>query len=74
MTNVVATRTAPGEPEAAVPAVERPTVGIASFPSVLSTNPYQRLLYARASPTHGIELAPDAPFDLGWLRALARRA
>ena len=67
MTNVVAARRAPGEPEAAVPAVERPTVGIASFPAVLSTNPYQRLLYTELSH-HGIELAPDAPFDLGWLR------
>jgi beta-1,4-mannosyltransferase len=65
VTNAVATRTAPGE--GAAPSVERRTVGIASFPSVLTTNPYQRLLYAELA-RHGIELTPDVPFDLGWLR------
>jgi beta-1,4-mannosyltransferase len=69
VTNAVATRTAPGE--GAAPSVERQTVGIASFPSVLTTNPYQRLLYAELD-RHGIELTPDVPFDLGWLRRSRR--
>jgi glycosyltransferase involved in cell wall biosynthesis len=67
VTNALATRTSPREGEPGVPAVEREIVGIASFPSVLSTNPYQRLLYAELA-RHGFEVAPDAPFDLGWLR------
>jgi beta-1,4-mannosyltransferase len=39
---------------------------IATFPSVLPTNPYQRLLYG-ALRGHGFEVAPPAPFELGWI-------
>ena len=39
---------------------------IATFPSVLATNPYQRLLYD-ALREHGFAVAPPAPFELGWI-------
>jgi glycosyltransferase involved in cell wall biosynthesis len=39
---------------------------IATFPSVLATNPYQRLLYD-ALREHGFAVARDAVFDVGWL-------
>jgi glycosyltransferase involved in cell wall biosynthesis len=51
-------------PRAAVAAGSR--VRIASFPSVLRTNPYQRLLYD-ALRAHGFALAANPTFDLGWL-------
>jgi len=41
-------------------------ISVASFPPVLQTNPYQRLLY-EALATLGITLAGGARFDLGWL-------
>jgi glycosyltransferase involved in cell wall biosynthesis len=47
---------------AAAPACLR----IASFPNVLATNPYQRLLYDELA-AHGFELAEDAHLTLGWL-------
>jgi glycosyltransferase involved in cell wall biosynthesis len=54
-----------GEP--ATPAVRplsRPFV--ASFPGVLSTNPYQRLLYAALEP-HGLSVVSDTSLDARWL-------
>lgn len=39
---------------------------IACFPSVLGTNPYQRLLYEQLS-AHGIELGDRAEFRVRWL-------
>jgi beta-1,4-mannosyltransferase len=39
---------------------------IASFPSVLRTNPYQQLLY-EALADHGFELIAEPAFELGWL-------
>ncbi len=44
-----------------------PTIGVVSYPPVLHTNPYQRLLY-RELARHGVVLAAAAPFKLGWLR------
>jgi beta-1,4-mannosyltransferase len=41
--------------------------GIASFPPVLDTNAYQRLVYEHLRP-HGFELEPSGRFGLGWLR------
>jgi beta-1,4-mannosyltransferase len=43
-----------------------PTVGIASFPPVLGTNPYQRLLYGHLAD-HGYELVTARKLTLGWL-------
>lgn len=43
-----------------------PRARVASFPSVLRTNPYQRLLYS-ALREHGFELVPDPALELGWL-------
>jgi beta-1,4-mannosyltransferase len=40
--------------------------GIASFPGVLKTNPYQRLLYEHLAD-HGFRVVDRARFDLGWL-------
>lgn len=40
--------------------------GLASFPQVLKTNPYQRLLYGHLAG-HGVRVAEGARFDLGWL-------
>jgi beta-1,4-mannosyltransferase len=57
-------------PAAAAAASGRPQ--IASFPSVLETNPYQRLLYGELA-TLGYELAPDAELSLGWLLRERRR-
>jgi beta-1,4-mannosyltransferase len=39
---------------------------IASFPGVLKTNPYQRLLYEHLG-AHGYHVVDDARFELGWL-------
>ncbi|HEX2506222.1 MAG TPA: glycosyltransferase family 4 protein [Gaiellaceae bacterium] len=39
---------------------------IATFPSILTTNPYQRLLY-EALGRHGYAVEPEARFELGWL-------
>jgi beta-1,4-mannosyltransferase len=39
---------------------------IASFPSVLRTNPYQQLLYDSLR-TQGLELVPEPAFELRWL-------
>ena len=39
---------------------------LASFPGVLPTNPYQRLLYQHLEPL-GIRVVGDARFDAGWL-------
>jgi beta-1,4-mannosyltransferase len=51
-----------------VQAAEAPAhLRIASFPNVLETNPYQRLLYAELAE-HGFGLASDAHLTLGWLR------
>ncbi len=54
---------APVAGEAARPATR---LRIASFPPVLRTNPYQRLLY-RALSGYGVELVDGGTFDLGWL-------
>jgi beta-1,4-mannosyltransferase len=51
---------------------EMPRIGLASFPSVLATNPYQRLLYAELEKL-GIPVEPRARFDLGWLLRARRR-
>jgi len=66
MTNAVAVREPRPDTRAAAP-----TVGIASFPAVLTTNPYQRLLYGELA-RHGIAVVPDASFDAGWLRRARR--
>jgi beta-1,4-mannosyltransferase len=57
-----------GAERAAAPAsgVQRSRAQIATFPSVLTTNPYQRLLYD-ALRKHGFRTAPAARFELGWL-------
>src|SRR2546423_11796551 len=47
-------------------ALRRVAEGIASFPPVLEANPYQRLLYDELAG-RGLELAPGARFQLGWL-------
>jgi beta-1,4-mannosyltransferase len=44
--------------------VRRP--GIASFPGVLATNPYQRLLYEHLA-AHGFHIVDRARLELGWL-------
>ena len=64
MTNAVAT-TESGRADSA--ARTGPTIGLVSHPAVLRANPYQRLLY-RELARHGVVLAAEAPFDLGWLR------
>jgi beta-1,4-mannosyltransferase len=46
--------------------------GIASFPGVLKTNPYQRLLYEHLAD-HGYLVVGDARFELGWLWRERRR-
>jgi beta-1,4-mannosyltransferase len=46
---------------------------IASFPPVLKSNPYQRLLYEHLA-AHGFELADGAQFELGWLWRARREA
>ena len=48
------------------------TLRLASFPPVISTNPYQRLLYG-ALARCGVELVDGARFDLGWLRRARHR-
>jgi beta-1,4-mannosyltransferase len=40
--------------------------GVATFPGVLKTNPYQRLLYEHLAP-HGWHVIERARFELGWL-------
>jgi beta-1,4-mannosyltransferase len=40
--------------------------GIASYPGVLKTNPYQRLLYEHLAE-HGFHVVGDSRFELGWL-------
>jgi beta-1,4-mannosyltransferase len=49
------------------PARVRRRPGLASFPGVLPTNPYQRLLYGELR-RFGFRVANDVRFDLGWLR------
>jgi glycosyltransferase involved in cell wall biosynthesis len=44
---------------------------VASFPSVLRTNPYQRLLYEQLA-AHGYRLAAEPDFKVGWLWARRR--
>jgi glycosyltransferase involved in cell wall biosynthesis len=39
---------------------------LATFPSVLTTNPYQRLLYEQLT-RYGFTLAEDPSFEVGWL-------
>jgi glycosyltransferase involved in cell wall biosynthesis len=39
---------------------------LATFPGVLRTNPYQRLLYEQLA-THGVTVAERSRFELGWL-------
>ena len=46
---------------------------IASFPPVLKSNPYQRLLYEHLA-AHGFQLADGAQFELGWPAIAARTA
>jgi beta-1,4-mannosyltransferase len=46
--------------------------GIASYPGVLKTNPYQRLLY-EALGAHGYHVIDRARFELGWLWRERRR-
>jgi beta-1,4-mannosyltransferase len=49
------------------PVTDRPAVGgIASFPPVITQNPYQRLLYEHLAP-FGYEPVPEPHFKLGWL-------
>lgn len=48
------------------------TLRLASFPPVIPTNPYQRLLYG-ALARCGVELVGGARFDLGWLRRSRHR-
>src|SRR5688572_25182443 len=43
-----------------------PRDGLASFPGVLPTNPYQRLLYEHLEPL-GIRVVDGARFEAGWL-------
>lgn len=43
-----------------------PRVGVACLPHLLSTNPYQRLLYEELS-VFGFELIADARLKLGWM-------
>jgi beta-1,4-mannosyltransferase len=50
--------------------VKRP--GIASFPGVLKTNPYQRLLYEHLA-AHGFEVVDRSRLELGWLWRARRR-
>jgi beta-1,4-mannosyltransferase len=47
--------------------------GLASFPRVLDTNPYQRLLYEHLA-AYGVHVADGARFDTGWLWRARRRA
>src|SRR5687768_4819617 len=58
-----ATRRVPAPGPAAAPPGR---FGLASFPGVVSTNPYQRLLYEQLA-AHGFALAPGFRFDLGYL-------
>jgi glycosyltransferase involved in cell wall biosynthesis len=53
---------APGVTPTAAPVSGR----IASFPSMLKANPYQRLLYGQLA-AHGLELEQGAEFRLRWL-------
>jgi len=46
--------------------------GIASFPGVLKTNPYQRLLYEHLG-AHGYHVVDGADLELGWLWRERRR-
>jgi beta-1,4-mannosyltransferase len=48
----------------AVAETHRP--GVASFPSILETNPYQRLLYDQLA-AHGFGVQPSAEFRVRWL-------
>jgi beta-1,4-mannosyltransferase len=41
--------------------------GVASFPPVLETNAYQRLLYGHLAP-YGIDVVPPSRLRAGWLR------
>lgn len=49
-----------------------PARRIACFPSILSTNPYQRLLYEHLA-SHEIEIVPHAEFRIRWLARNRRR-
>jgi beta-1,4-mannosyltransferase len=40
--------------------------GVASFPGVLKTNPYQKLLYAHLA-AHGLHVVDGSQLELGWL-------
>src|SRR5262245_49161250 len=64
MTNAVADI----EPTTSTAAPAGPTIGLVSYPSVLESNPYQRLLYGELA-RHGIVLADEVPFEV---RALLR--
>jgi beta-1,4-mannosyltransferase len=48
----------------AVAETHRP--GVVSFPSILDTNPYQRLLYDQLA-AHGFRVAPSGEFRVRWL-------
>lgn len=68
MSSAAQIQTERGPEPAAERAAEAPArLRIASFPSVLETNPYQRLLYG-ALAEHGFALAHDAHLTLDWLR------
>jgi glycosyltransferase involved in cell wall biosynthesis len=53
-------------PPKAVSGRLRARPALASFPGVLPTNPYQRLLYSELR-RFGFTIAADARFDFGWL-------
>ncbi len=63
MTHAVAS---PGSTRTDTVAATEPAIGVISYPAVLLTNPYQRLLYGELA-RHGVVLAGEAPFKLGWL-------
>jgi beta-1,4-mannosyltransferase len=56
---------APGLPRSALGGPRR--CRLASFPPILKTNPYQRLLYARLAE-HGFEVETAGEFRIRWLR------
>ncbi len=54
----------------AVAGAHRP--GVVSFPSILDTNPYQRLLYEQLA-AHGFRVEPSGEFRVRWLFQARRR-
>lgn len=62
----LATEPKQGDPRDAALTALATRASVVSFPSVLTTNPYQRLLYEHLA-AHGIDLVPDGEFTIRWL-------